>query len=80
MWILGGADLPTGGILNQLRAEIEFKRDRLATSDCDLAWMVIMMKKAAGLKFNLNIGADPRSLASQEMGDVGAHFRVTAGL
>lgn len=78
-WILAGLDVPTGGILDQCRVEIEFKKDRLGEeTDGDLGWMIILVKNYSKLKFNLNVGADPASLGSEAPKDVGVHFRVTA--
>jgi hypothetical protein len=79
MWFLFGVDIPTGPVLDQLRFETEIKKDRLgADTDGNFAWMVIIVKKVLGLKFNLNFGADPKSLDSESPGDIGAHFRMSA--
>ena len=77
MWILGGLSIPTGGFMNLLNAEIEYKKDRLgAGADGDLAWMLIAMKQVSVLKLYLNIGADPRGVASTKPSEIGMHFRV----
>lgn len=78
-WLLWGLDIPTGKILDLLRVEMEYKKDRIDTEKADLGWVVILAKKAAGVKFDLNVGADPKSLGSKDAGDVGAILRISAG-
>ena len=78
-WLLWGFDIPTGKILNLFRVEMEFKKDRIADEKADLGWIVILSKKVAGLTFDLNVGADPKSLGSKNAGDVGGILRISAG-
>jgi hypothetical protein len=77
-WILWGVQVPAWKILDMLQFEFEYKKDRLGTgTDGDLAWMVVMEKKIMALAANLNIGADPKGLASTGPGDVGVYLRTT---
>ena len=78
-WLLWGLDIPAGKILDLFRVEMEFKKDRIADEKADLGWIVILSKKVAGLKFDLNVGADPKSLGSKDAGDVGGILRISAG-
>ncbi|MBD3392114.1 MAG: hypothetical protein GF418_08550 [Chitinivibrionales bacterium] len=78
-WITAGLDVPTAGILDRLRAEIEFHKDRLETSDhADLAVMILLRKQIGGLRFDLAAGSDPARLGSQKLRHVGGMFRTTA--
>ena len=77
-WILAGIDIPSGGILDMLRLEIEYANDRMSTTDeADPGWMVVVGRKVAGLAFNLDVGADPLGLRSRSAGDVGGYLRTT---
>ena len=78
-WLLWGLDIPAGKILDLFRVEMEFKKDRIADEKADLGWIVILSKKVVGLKFDLNVGADPKSLGSKDAGDVGGILRISAG-
>lgn len=78
-WLLFGLTTAAGWI-DRVQAEIEFKSDRMmdGENEGDLAWMVLIQKKALGLTFDLNVGADPKSLGSATAGDVGGILRITA--
>jgi hypothetical protein len=82
-WIVGGLDIPTGELLDLLRFECEFKKarfseDALGDGDApDFAWMVILSKKVNKVAFDLNVGADPKSLGTLKAGEIGAHLRMT---
>lgn len=78
-WLLWGFDIPAGKILNLFRVEMEFNKDRVADEKADLGWIVILSKKVVGLTFDLNVGADPKSLGSKDAGDVGGILRISAG-
>ncbi|MBD3421590.1 MAG: hypothetical protein GF398_15855 [Chitinivibrionales bacterium] len=77
-WFVFGLDIPAAKILDKLRFEAEFTKNRLQqNSDGDFAWMVVLVKKVKKLKINLNIGADPAKIGSESAGDVGAHLRLS---
>ncbi|MFP4415686.1 MAG: hypothetical protein ACLFSB_00290 [Chitinispirillaceae bacterium] len=76
-WFLSGFDIPTGGILDLLRAEIEYKQDRTEEYESDIAWMILLAKKVFGTSMDIGCGADPRRLGSEEASDVGAFMRIT---
>jgi hypothetical protein len=78
-WFLFGLTTNAGWI-DRIQAELEFKSDRLmdGSNDADLAWMLLIQKKIAGLTFDLNVGADPKSLGSTTPAEVGGILRVTA--
>lgn len=78
-WLMFGLTTAAGWI-DRVQAEIEFKSDRLMddSNEADLAWMLLIQKKALGLIFDLNFGADPKSLGSATAGDVGGILRITA--
>ena len=78
-WLLFGLTSAAGWI-DRVQAEIEFKTDRMrdGENEADLAWMILLQKKALGLTFDLNIGADPAGLGSKAAGDVGGILRITA--
>jgi len=78
-WLLFGLTTAAGWI-DRVQAEIEFKSDRMmdGENEADLAWMILIRKKAAGLCFDLNVGADPKVLGSTNAGEIGGIFRVSA--
>jgi len=77
-WLMFGLDIPTNNVLDLLRVEAEYKKDRVtASSNDDFAWTAILVKKVKGLKFNLNIGADPKGFGSEDSGGIGVHFRAS---
>lgn len=78
-WLLFGLTT-AAGFIDRIQAEIEFKSDRLmdGTNDADLAWMLLIRKKVMGLCFDLNVGADPKTLGSTTPGDVGGILRISA--
>jgi hypothetical protein len=78
VWVMGGADIPSAKILDVLRLEIEYTPERnTGQDDVNLAWMILVGKKIAGVAFELNVGADPNTLKSKSVGDVGAILRTT---
>ena len=81
MWFVIGLKTKAGVVLDNIQAEFEIKnhRNNEASTDANLAWMVLLQKKVLGLTMDLNVGADPKVLGSKTAGDVGAIFRVTAG-
>ena len=80
MWFVVGFKTKAGIILDNIQAEFEIKNHREgdATTDRNLGWMVLLQKKVMGLTMDLNVGADPSQLGSNNAGEVGAIFRVTA--
>lgn len=80
MWFVVGIKSKAGVVLDNIQAEFEIKnhRNKDKTTDGNLAWMVMLQKKAMGLTFDLNVGADPTVLGSKKAGDVGTIFRVGA--
>lgn len=80
MWFLAGFTTKAGVVLDRIQAEFEIKnhRNKKTSTDANLAWMVLLQKKVMGLTFDLNVGADPKSLESKTVYDVGAILRVTA--
>ncbi|MBN1758522.1 MAG: hypothetical protein JW863_09405 [Chitinispirillaceae bacterium] len=80
MWFLVGIKTKAGVVLDNIQAELEIKnhRNNEASTDANLAWMILLQKKIMGLTLDLNVGADPTVLGSETAGDVGAIFRVTA--
>lgn len=80
MWFLVGYTTKVGPVLDRLQAEFEIKnfRNGATNTDQNLAWMILLRKKVAGLCFDLNFGADPQVLKSETAGDVGAILRISA--
>ena len=80
MWFVVGFKTKAGVVLDNIQAEFEIKnhRNNEPSTDANLAWMVLLQKKVMGLTFDLNVGADPKSLGSTKPGEVGAILRVTA--
>jgi hypothetical protein len=82
-WIVGGLDIPTGTMLDLLRFECEYKKERFTKEALDeedapdFAWMLILSKKIKKVAFDLNVGADPKSLGTMKASEIGAHLRMT---
>ena len=77
-WFLFGLQVPAWKILDRLLLEVEYKQKRNGVNTRqDAAWMVVMRKKWRKITFDLNVGADPRSLGSKDAADVGGIFRTT---
>jgi hypothetical protein len=74
--VLAGIDIPTIGILDLCRVEVEYDNGRPAELS-QVGWMVLLMKKAAGLKIHLGVGADPAGLGSTSASEVGFNARIT---
>lgn len=79
MWFTTGFSCKAGRMLDRIQIEFEIKNHRNGdpTTDGNLAWMVALRKKVTVLTLDLNVGADPTTLGSKEISDIGAVFRAT---
>jgi hypothetical protein len=78
-WVAAGLELPTLGLLDLLKFEVEFKNTRLGTdSSADLAIACIVRKKISHLQFDLIAGTDPHYFKSTKFTHTGICLRATA--
>ncbi|HLV30055.1 MAG TPA: hypothetical protein VKY57_00660 [Chitinispirillaceae bacterium] len=75
-WIMFGTEFPSGKILDQLRLEFEYTKDRLNDLS-DLAWIIAIQKEWQNLTFYLNTGSDPAYLRSGDIDKIGFAFRMS---
>ena len=74
-----GIDIPTAGVLDLLRAEMEFHKDSLGTdTKGDLALIGLIRKNFGKISLDFIAGSDPKFLGSQKLRHVGFGSRVTA--
>jgi|GEM_PF-3242258 len=78
-WFTTGFSCKAGRVLDRIQIEFEIKNHRNGdpTTDGNLAWMVALRKKVTVLTLDLNVGADPTTLGSKEISDIGGVFRAT---
>jgi hypothetical protein len=77
-WVVLGFNLPSGGFLDKLCIEAEYKISTRSGSTDNLACMLLMQKKIGTTKIDLGIGSDPKGLKATEFKELGGFLRVTA--
>jgi len=78
-WIAAGVDIPTAGVFDILRGELEFHPARLGPDTYgDLALVALVRKKISILQFDGTVGTDPRFFGSRKLRHVGLALRISA--
>jgi hypothetical protein len=77
-WIAAGLVIPTAGILDLLKAEIEYNKDRLGPGTSgDLAVAMLARKTFSKVQLDLLGGSDPHYFGSQRLRHVGLALRAS---